>query len=308
MNSAHRSINAPNHLQWMAHTPNIQHLRIDELILPGSHNSGSDKQAPETGLIFSEIAQDVSPLEQLRGGIRVLDLRVVFHAQYVQGDPARFQLFHLTSSGRTVAVDIVEGVRHYLDEIESAGATAKEIIILDFHQFKDFTDQAHAELQTLLFIELGSRVIPYSMHGWTVEHIWTFHPGKNVVVAYNDGRVVEDGWDGVSQRWPGENLFNTNTLKTFVDQVAREYQPAQTLTAVQCAKYSLPFHAPSDLSHKVDEWFESVDENSFIQNFYIINTDWSLRSDLVNQCRHANEIRGARKETHPDEHLQPLRR
>ncbi|WP_296256413.1 MULTISPECIES: hypothetical protein [unclassified Pseudomonas] len=298
---------APVHLQWMAQTPNLEHLRIDELILPGSHNSGSDKQSPNFG-VPQEYAQDVSPLEQLRHGIRVLDLRIAVDENYPEGDPARFQLFHLTSSGRTVAVDIVEAVRAFFAELESDGTAAREILILDFHQFEGFTDQAHAQLQAQVFNELGGRVIPFDMHHWTLGQIWEHQPGRNVVVAYNSSSVEELGWDGVTQRWPGENLFNTNTLKTFVDDVSKEHKAPFYLQAVQCAKYSLPFHTPSDLSHKIDQWFESVDENSYIQNFYIINTDWSLRSHLIANCRHANELRGARKLSHPDEHLQPTRR
>lgn len=307
MTTFQRITDSPVHLQWMAETPDIQHLRIDELILPGTHNSGSDKQSPNLGLP-QEYAQDQSPLEQLRHGVRVLDLRVTFKDDYPEGDPQRFQLFHLTSSGRTVAEDIVDAGRAFFAELESSGQIARDIVILDFHQFENFTDQAHQQLQALVFNELGARVIPYAMHGWTLEQIWQHEPGRNVVVAYNRDDAWQEAWDGVNQRWPGENLFNTNTLKTFVDKVAGEYKYAQQLRAVQCAKYSLPFHAPTDLSHKVDEWFESVDEHSYIQNFYIINTDWTLRSNLVGNCRHANTIRGARKLSHPGEELQPTLR
>jgi hypothetical protein len=307
MNSFQRHTDAPAHLSWMAETPDIEPLRIHELILPGSHNSGSDKHSPNLG-VPQEYAQDESPLEQLRQGVRALDLRVTFHDQYPEGDPNRFQLFHLTSSGRTVAIDIVEAVREFFAELESSGEAAREIVILDFHQFKGFTDEAHAQLQAMVFNGLGTRVIPYALHDWKLEHIWNLRPGKNVVVAYNHGSVINEGWDGVSQRWPGENLFNTNTLKAFVDNVAAEEKPSRALHAVQCAKYSLPFHAPTDLSHKIDEWFRSVDENSYIQNFYIINTDWTSRSQLVDNCRHANAVRGARKSSHPDDAMQPLRR
>lgn len=307
MTALHRDTQSPVHMQWMAETANLEHLRIDELILPGSHNSGSDKQSPNLGIPM-EYAQDEAPLEQLRNGIRVLDLRVLLDDDHPEGDPNRFQLFHLTSSGRTVAVDIIEAVRAFFAELESSGAPAREIVILDFHQFKYFNDQAHAQLQAQLFNELGARVIPDYLHSWTLGQLWEYEPGRNVVVSYNSDRGGEPGWDGVTQRWSGSEIFNTNTLKNFIDKVAEEYKEPFYLRAVQCAKYSLPLHAPTDLSHKLDEWFESVDENSYIQNFYIINTDWTLRSHLIANCRHANEIRGARNLSHPHEHLQPTRR
>ncbi|WP_256601979.1 MULTISPECIES: hypothetical protein [unclassified Pseudomonas] len=298
---------APIHMKWMAETPELQHLRIDELILPGTHNSGSDKQSPNLGLP-QEIAQDVSPHEQLRHGIRVLDLRVAFYKNQPAGSPRRFQLYHLTSSGRTVAVDIVQKVKAFFQELESQGAPAQEIVILDFHQFDGFTDEAHAELQGLLFDEMEQRLISYQLSDLTLSSFWADYPGRNVVIAYNHSSVRDEFWDGVLQRWPGENLFNTNTLKAFIDSVAQEEKTPCRLTAVQCAKYSLPFHAATDLSHKVDQWFASVDEWSYIQNFYIINTDWSLRHSLIAQCQHANRIRGQRALTHPEEPLQPALR
>lgn len=297
----------PPHLDWMAQIPELAQLRIDQLILPGAHNSGSDKLSPNFA-VPQEMAQDVAPLEQLRQGVRALDLRVAFYAKYEKGHPRRFQLFHLTSSGRTVAGDILACVHAFFEELEQNGSPAREIVILDFHEFKDFTEVTHRELQNLLTKSLGPRAVPRHLSNLTLEGIWRDHPGKNVVLAYNHSSGDELLWHGVKQRWPGENLFNTNTLKAFVNEVAVEYKPAFSLTAIQCAKYSLPLHAPSDLSLKIDQWFASTDENSFIQNFYIINTDWTLRSALVAHCRHANAVRARFHLRHPDLPLQPRRR
>ena len=63
------------------------------------------------------------------------------------------------------------------------------------------------------------------------------------------------------------------------------------LVAIQCAKYVLPLHVPDDFSDKVNTWFKSDNAESYIQHFFIINTDWATRSELVNHCKHANEIR-----------------
>lgn len=297
----------PPHLDWMAQIPELARLRIDQLILPGAHNAGSDKLSPNAG-IPQEKAQDVAPLEQLRQGVRALDLRVAFYSKYEKGDPRRFQLFHLTSSGRTVAGDILACVDAFYQELEQNGSPARELVILDFHQFKDFTEVTHREFQSLLTKSLGPRAVPRSLHKLTLEGIWRDHPGKNLVLSYNRASVDELLWPGVKQRWPGETLFNTNTLKAFVNEVAVENKPEFSLTAIQCAKYSLPLHAPSDLSLKIDQWFASTDENSFIQNFYIINTDWTLRSSLIAHCRHANAVRAGFHLRHPDLPLQPRRR
>ncbi len=294
MNTTQTPVQRSPHFSWMADTPQLQSLRIDELILPGSHNSAADKTSPNIS-IPQEIAQDVSPLEQLRHGVRVLDLRIAFYAQYPEGDARRFQLFHLTSSGRNVEVDIVGAVKTYLEELREGGSTPREIIILDFHQFRDFDAKAHEQLKSSLLLGLGKSILPNALQALTLEQLWRDHPGKNVVIAYNHGEEDNQLWEGVNQRWPGENLYNTNTLKAFIDEVAKEDKPAAELSAVQCAKYSLPLHVPTDLSSQIDRWFLSENMQSNIQKFRIINTDWTLRSAIVANCRHASRLRAMHK-------------
>ena len=278
------------HTQWMANIPHLGRLRIAELILPGTHNAGMDKQSPN----FSwpqEITQDVPPEEQIRQGIRALDLRVSLYDTYPVSDPRRFQLFHGTSSGRNIANDILAPVEQFFRDLERDGDNAREIIILDFHQFNGFTAQAHPELHEQVIQTLGDRLIPHNLRSLTLDELWNEHPRRNVVIAYNASRTSPAFWDGVDQRWSGNNLNNTSELKVFMDSVAASDKSDVYLEAVQCAKYVLPFHVPDDFSDKIDEWFKSEDERSYIQNFRIINTDWSLRSNIVSNCIHANEIK-----------------
>lgn len=278
------------HTQWMANIPHLGRLRIAELILPGTHNAGMDKASPNFNLP-QEITQDASPEEQIRHGIRALDLRVSFYETYPVSDPRRFQLFHGTSSGRNIANDILAPVQQFYRDLESNGSDAREIIILDFHEFKGFTEQAHKQLNEQVMQTLGDRVIPYDLRRLTLDELWSKHPQRNVVIAYNASQSSVEFWDGVDQRWSGSNLNNTRELKAFMDTVAARHKSDSRLEAVQCAKYVLPFHVPDDFSDKIDEWFKSQDEHSYIQNFRIINTDWSLRSNIVSNCIHANQIK-----------------
>jgi len=75
---------------WMSRYSGARSLRIQDCILPGTHHSGFDKEAANTPSM--ETCQDVSPLKQLRAGIRVLDLRVQFFSGYGAGihDAFRF--------------------------------------------------------------------------------------------------------------------------------------------------------------------------------------------------------------------------
>jgi hypothetical protein len=270
---------------WMGKHPELGRLRIDQLILPGSHDSGMDKQAPNFS-IPQEITQDVPCLAQLRGGIRVLDLRVQAHRSFRLDQPERYQLYHLTSSGRTVLGDVVMA----LEAFYQSPANAKEIIILDFHQFHGFSDEEHNRLHELLDQHLKARMIHYDLKDLTLDQLWRQHPGKTVVIAYN-GPSPYRYWQGVAHGWIGSNTPSTTTLKAFMDEWAQKQQFRLPLSSIQCAKYNKLFFTPDDFSDKIDAWFESKDINSYIQHFRIINTDWSLRSRIVDNCIHASCLR-----------------
>jgi hypothetical protein len=270
---------------WMGALPELGRLRIDQLILPGSHDSGMDKQADNI-VPPQEVTQDVSCIEQVRGGIRVLDLRVRANREYTPDSPYRYKLFHLSTSGRTVLGDIVLELNRFYED----PANAREIIILDFHEFDNFSDQEHAWLQEMLERHLGQRIIPWALHALTLDQLWIEHPGKTVVIAYNSSARGQH-WQGVEHGWMGEDTPSTAELKAFMDEQAQRYKPDYTLRSIQCAKYNKGWFSPDDFSDKVDEWFQSTGIDSYIQNFHIINTDWSLRSRIVDNCIDACSLR-----------------
>ncbi|MFI8557371.1 hypothetical protein [Pseudomonas putida] len=274
-----------NKQNWMGALPALGRLRIDQLVLPGSHDSGMDKQADNI-VPPQEVTQDVSCIEQIRGGIRVLDLRVRANREYPPASPYRYKLYHMSTSGRTVLGDVLLELQRFYDEPDNA----REIVILDFHQFDNFSPQEHHWLLELVERHLGQRIIPWALRRLTLDQLWHDHPGKTVVVAYNNAARGQH-WDGVRQNWIGEDTPSTEALKAFMDTLAGSYKPDYILRSIQCAKYNRIVFTPDDFSDKIDEWFASVDLQSYIQGFHIINTDWSLRSRIVDNCIHACHVR-----------------
>ncbi|MCY1394926.1 hypothetical protein D3C76_414220 [compost metagenome] len=265
----------------------ISSLPIGEAILPGTHNSAYDKEAPRTP--SSEVCQDVSPYKQLMAGIRVLDLRVQFFSG--NSGSGRFAIFHNTANGRNVETDILDALSNYRRD---AGAN-HEIVILNFHQFKNFTETAHAELASLIKRKLGASIVPPTYREAAVCQLWAL--GTNTVISYNHGKRDKLFWEGVEQRWIGIDIVMKNTLKHFVQHVGDEPKTFGRLKSIQCAYYSLPFYVPKDISGEIMQWFEAGSRDSPIQKYYIINTDWSLRQRLIDNVIFANgfraEIRGA---------------
>lgn len=274
-----------NKQNWMGNLPELGRLRIDQLVLPGSHDSGMDKNADNV-IPPQEVTQDVSCIDQIRGGIRVLDLRVRASREYTPDSPYRYKLYHLNTSGRTVLGDVVLELNRFYED----PANEREIIILDFHQFDNFSAQEHKWMLAMLEKHLGPRIIPYDLHSLTLDQLWNDHPGQTVVIAYNHS-AGGDHWNGVEQVWIGENTPSTEELKAFMDDKAQRYKPEGLLRSIQCAKYNKVVFTPDDFSDKIDEWFDSQDLDSYIQGFYIINTDWSLRSRIVDNCIHACQLR-----------------
>lgn len=283
-NNVHRSA-------WMTAYGVTGRLTIDRLLLPGTHNSGMDKEASYNS--SPDTCQDVSPHKQLMIGIRVLDLRVRFYDHHPEGDPRRFALVHDLDSGRTVRNDILVALTNFRWHSPPLGDPQKEIVVLDFHVFERFTDAAHRELCELLNCFLGAVNVPVWWRALTVGQIRAMAEQRSVVIAYRDDRRDSEFWPGVNQRWIGEYVVSSDRLKRFMDQVADENKPAGELRSIQCAKYvqTFPVPVPDDISDSIRQWFYADDANSYIMKFFIINTDWSLRQRLIDNCIHACGLR-----------------
>lgn len=275
---------------WMSSYASARHFRIMDCTLPGTHNSGFDKEAPYTN--SPETCQDVSPFKQLMTGIRVLDLRVSFINGVPAGHPGRFMIFHSLQSGRNIQEDILDKVLEFHRHTANAGDAKREIVILDFHEFRGFDDAAHRELAQLIKNKLEPYLIPPWLKELSISQIWGMGV-LNVVIAYHASVTDPLFWGGVNQRWIGEEIVSSDVLKKFMDQVAAESKPWNELRSIQCAKYiaSFPVPVPDDISSSIGTWFYAENSSSYINKFYIINTDWSLRQRLVDNCIHAHTVR-----------------
>ncbi|MFK0092738.1 hypothetical protein [Pseudomonas sp. NPDC090592] len=263
-------------------------LPIGEAILLGTHNSGYDKQAQWAPSM--ETCQDVPVYDQLTWGIRVLDLRVQFYSGY--SDARRFSIFHNTSNGRTVEGDVLQALLRYRRDKRAD----KEIVILNFHRFKDFTDAVHVEFSAMLKRVLGNSIIPPSCKEAAIVQLWELN--KNTVVSYNSGVRDRMFWPGVTQRWIGQNQPRLQLLKEFIERVGREPKAFGDLRSVQAARYRDPSFVPHDLSGEVMGWFAAKPDGGPIASHYIINTDWSLRCRMVDNVIYANGVRARQRGAH----------
>lgn len=273
---------------WMEVYGGARVLPVGECILLGTHNAGFDKHAPRAP--SSETCQDVPIYDQLLWGIRVFDLRVQFFSG--SSGPGRFMIYHSATNGRNVEVDVLQALLRYRRD----AAADKEIVILDFHQFKDFNAAAHAEFCALIKRVLGSSIIPRTCMDAAIVQLWQLK--KNTVVAYNGSERDAAFWGGVSQRWIGSNTPSRDQMAAFIARVGSEPKPFGELRSVQAAYYSMPFFVPKDLSGDVMGWFAATSSGGPISDHFIINTDWSLRCRMADNVIYGNDIRARRRNAH----------
>jgi hypothetical protein len=241
-----------------------------------------DKYAPFPG--SSKTCQDVPVISQLVWGARVLDLRIQFFPNAVGYE--RFGLFHDTWNGRYLETEVLDALSAYRLAFEAPD----EIVILDFHAFKNFTPTAHRELAALLKTKFGPSIVPRACKEAAIVQLWAM--GKNTVIAYNhEGGYDDLFWPGVNQRWIGDDTPGKDKMEAFIEEVGNQPKEFGALRSVQAACYSLPMFTPKDLSEDLMGWFAATEEGGPISNHYIISTDWSFRQRLADNVIYANRIR-----------------
>ncbi len=273
---------------WMQTYAGSHPLPIGEMVLPGTHNAGSDKKAPRSP--SNETCQDVPIYEQLVWGIRAFDLRVQFFPGAT--GPARFAIVHDQANGRDVETDVLQALQRFRRD---AGA-ANEIVVLDFHELRDFSIAAHDEFAGVIKRVLGDSIVPPWCKPAAIKQLWTM--GKTTVVAYASDKRDTLFWPGVEQMWIGENTPGKDKMSKFIEDIGSRPKGFGDLRSVQAAYYSLPFFVPKDLSSDLMSWFAATSTGGRIAGHYIINTDWSLRQRLVDNVILANHVRGQQRGAH----------
>lgn len=266
---------------WMLVDMRNSGLRVQDMIIPGTHNSGADKNAPNTGSNMT--CQDVSPYDQLHAGIRAFDLRLKFYSGYTVGDPRRFMIVHGDSTGRTFKGDVLDALTRFRSD--NGGRSKSEVVILDLHSLENASDAAEKELINLTKAWGGAALAPQYLWEFSIAQLIALN--KTTIVAWHWQRDPAF-WYGVNQRWIGYSVTESHKLEEFADKVVKESKEAWELRALQYHKHTGVLLVPDDISDRVMSRSSSENEHSPIQGLYIFNTDWSLRHRMVDNCIHGN--------------------
>ena len=206
---------------WMEKLPKKKKLK--DLVIPGSHDSGTfslDKNmeiGPDEPNLIRKFGKLVKPVvynwsvtqsmtiyEQLRSGIRYLDLRVAYR-----------------TADKNSEIRVLHGlfgwtIDQVLDEVNRFVANyPKEIVILDFNHFYKMDQAAHKTLADTLDASFSKILRAPGAQGpnVTLQEMWK--KKENVIVIYNETDVVDAHphfWSPHFIHSPWPNTDDTNQL------------------------------------------------------------------------------------------------
>jgi len=257
--------------RWMElYSPCIENLKLTEMTLGGSHDSGTYVRDQ-----LDVITQSLNIEDQLMSGVRVLDLRIrQDHSNLDRKD--QFFIGHGVITFDLKLSDVLEQVVSFLKK------TDKEIVILDFHEFRGTWSALDLSVLTqLLFDYLRPYLISRSYANSTVGEIWKT-PGRVVACAFSGvlGNVYygeqypitdQEFWwmNGVEQMYQGTAITTWSNVTDYMDGVLAETtRPWDHLWSLQTGYYI--GYGASWIPTQVSNYFSF--ENGLKSN--IVSMDW----------------------------------
>ncbi|XP_076457429.1 PI-PLC X domain-containing protein 2-like [Babylonia areolata] len=217
---------------WMGNLPAKQHdVPLHTLYIPGSHNSGTYKlnqdwevgpDADQTVKSLSAFpmaktiihawsrCQSLPVLQQLKAGVRYLDLRVAHRPQTDQ--------LHLVHAlyGPSVAT-VMEEVRSFLTDHD------KEVVILDFNHFYSMELEHHIQLITYLMFVFDGMLCPHSpLSSLTLNSL--AEKGTRLIIFYGHSSVLEfpDLWPSLHIKSVWSNTMSVEKCLSHQEVAAKE--------------------------------------------------------------------------------------
>lgn len=291
----------PARAAWVSELyANHPSARLVDLVIPGTHDSGSHAITPSSPLapgapeLYAKLqqvtamwakTQDRTLEEQLFDGIRYLDLRVAIHEQ-------QLVLVHsLVSCGLAEAL---AGVQRF------ARAHPREPVLLDLQAMPHTGahDELHALLQTILGEHLFTGAGPPS--AWTLKKLWA--DDRAIIVLSTDARFAERESEYRSRMWIDSVWTNSRRVRTLRERLDSKLR-SRDRECLQCAYLTFTPKLDTLITDQIDsarglaaiseplfglpgEWIPRWLDEGLRPN--IISVDFYDRTDLVEAAIDAN--------------------
>jgi len=273
--------------RWMSEIPDLDRLRLTELIWPGTHNSGMDKKASNYEVVLGNwtTCQNDSFAWQLANGARAFDLRLGYRTGTPQGT---FYFHHNGYTSQRVLGELIDAVNDFSER------NPDEFILLDFHQLRD-GDQ-HFDFQQfndLLVQRLGPRAIAPEDEDKTLGQLKAASNKRRVIIAASGSVELDMAvfWPRIRHYWSGTRLTNASELRQHIARTldTRRYDDLWSLTATS---YSF-LGGPVDIKQHINDWFHS--SRDWVTRCSVISTDFFDESQIVGYCWVANAMKAVQR-------------
>ncbi|CAG2170517.1 unnamed protein product [Oppiella nova] len=291
---------------WMENSlHSIGHKRLDEIAIPGAHDSGCYHKYGLNNIPTKSIylyAQDESIFDQLVYGIRYVDIRVGHQEDDYQSltieEP--LQIIH----GQWMCE---HSVRRILQDIKAfLMAAPKEVVIFDIHKHRNFMNDStgqvfhdrHQQLMDLIKEFVGQWIAPETNK--TINEM--IESDKRLVIGYEDKHVLTSDtdrglvWHPVRHQWANENsvegleqYFRSHLCSPHERQYLRSAMAQMTPTFKEII---FSFQSKGGLRQRADtvnplfpKWFYS----QWWDCINIVSADYFLGSNIVDIAIKVNE-------------------
>lgn len=274
----------------------LKNLKIREIAIPGTHDSGSYVKGFMNSIISWKdlpnryaLTQDDDIYSQLKHGIRYFDIRIKYY-------PDRDEEFWVHHG----PVDM-----HPLSTITEQFARfmqfSKEIVIFDIHQLAgNFDDSAHSKLVQFLKENLG-RYAADSTLGWstTLGAIWESQ--NLLIITYPNNRIREREnqnflWQTVDHKWGEINRRASQLIEflrgsrttTLQEQQSRPFAEMAELTANKVPGY-VSYIGIRNMANAVNFDVTKLYHGEFGRNANIVAVDFYRSTNIANIAIEWNE-------------------
>jgi 1-phosphatidylinositol phosphodiesterase len=273
---------------WMAATPAIDTLSLNELTLPGTHNAGSDWKAswPLIPGAHWLACQHESFYSQLQHGSRALDIRLTYDTD--APGLGKFCLHHNGYRNARVLGHLVDDVERFLDE------NPNEFIILDFHDLSgdkfDFT-----YFNNMIIRFLGRRIIPSKNRSLSLRQLKQISALQRVLVAAPWNRALDQSVfiEQIEHQWSGNGITSAAELEQYIIKVLKYPPGTWAPWSLSATSYSA-LGGPVDIHDELNSWF-APNKSDWATRCNIINVDFIEESNIVSYCLSANLNKAAKR-------------
>jgi hypothetical protein len=270
--------------KWMSNVLDIDRIKLTDVVWPGAHNAGMDKQAPNYEVVIGNwtTCQNGSFGWQLSNGARAFDIRL----GYTEGaDQSIFYFHHNGHQSHRVLDELITAVLAFLDR------NPDEFIVLDFHQLEDGSKPFdYQKLNDLLVSRLGQRVIPPDNDTKTIGELKRISTRRRVVLSALAHRDLDEDyfWPRITHKWSSRRFTDTEDLKAHISNTLQKPPFGTFLWSLSATSYAF-LGGPQDIKNQINDWFNPT--RDWVTRCCIINTDFFDESEIVRYCWTATSMK-----------------